>query len=145
DSAANDLIYHGGNAGSGAIGVETKPIVYLVYWGSVWAKGFTTKDTNGKAYSSVTLQRYVNAFFSGVGGSPWAGVQTQYCRNVPAGTTSCAGVDGADFITNPAGQLKGVWTDPTPVPSNIITLGLAENLVDDPLASEAQRASAHFK
>ena len=31
--ARNDLIYHGGNAGPGAIGVETKPAVYLVYWG----------------------------------------------------------------------------------------------------------------
>ncbi len=33
DSTANDLIYHGGNAGAGAIGVETTPAVYLVYWG----------------------------------------------------------------------------------------------------------------
>jgi len=33
DSASNDLIYHGGNAGAGAIGVEQKPAVYLVYWG----------------------------------------------------------------------------------------------------------------
>jgi hypothetical protein len=71
-------------------------------------------------------------------------VQTQYCRNVPAGTTSCAGIPGADCITNPKHQLKGVWTDPTPVPSDIVTLGLAENLVDDPIAMEAQRASAHF-
>ena len=62
----------------------------------------------------------------------------------PVGTTSCAGIEGADYITNPKHQLKGVWTDPTPVPDEIVTLGLAENLVDDPLAMEAQRASAHF-
>ncbi len=37
NSAANDLIYHGGNAGPGAIGVETKPAVYLVWWGPQWA------------------------------------------------------------------------------------------------------------
>ena len=37
-----------------------------------------------------------------------------------------------------------MWTNPTPVPDDIVTLGLAENLVDDPLAMEAQRASAHF-
>jgi hypothetical protein len=72
-------------------------------------------------------------------------VQTQYCRNVLAGTTSCAGLPGAEFITNPTHQLKGVWTDPTPVPSDIVTLGLAQNLVDDPIAAEAMRASAHFK
>jgi serine protease len=145
NSVSNDLVYHGGNLGDGAIGVETKPAVYLIYWGPEWASGFTTPDSaNSKLYSSKTLQNYVNAFFGGVGGSPWAGVQTQYCRNAPAGTTSCAGLPGADFITNPTHQLKGVWTDPTPVPSDIVTLGLAENLVDDPIASEAMRASAHF-
>ena len=31
-----------------------------------------------------------------------------------------------------------------PVPSDIVTLGLSENLVDDPIATEAMRASAHF-
>jgi serine protease len=144
-SVANDLIYHGGNLGDGAIGVETKPAVYLVYWGPEWASGFTTADTDGKLFSSKTLQNYVNSFFGNVGGSPWAGVQTQYCRNVLAGTTSCAGLPGTEFIANPTRQLKGVWTDPTPVPADIVTLGLAENVVDDPLAAEAMRASAHFK
>ena len=142
DSAANDLIYHGGNAGAGAIGVEQKPAVYLIYWGQEWADGFQTSDTDGKLYSSKTLQNYVNSFFSSVGGSKWAGVQTQYCNVVLAGSTSCLG--GAGFVTNPKNQLKGVWTDPTPVPDDIITLGLAENLVDDPIAAEAQRAAGHF-
>jgi hypothetical protein len=143
-SLENDLIFHGGAAGPGAIGVETRPAVYLVYWGTEWAQGFTTADTDGKLYSSKTLQNYVNTFVANVGGSPWAGVQTQYCTNVPIGTTSCAGIPGAQYITNPTHQLKGVWTDPTPVPDDIVTLGLAENLVDDPIAMEAQRAAAHF-
>ena len=143
DSTSNDLIYHGGNAGSGAIGVETKPAVYLIYWGPQWATGFTTADTDGKLFSSKTLQTYLNSFFGGVGGSPWAGVQTQYCKDVLPGSTTCVG--GSGFITNPTGQLKGVWTDPTPVPDDIVGLGLAENLVDDPIAQEAMRASAHFK
>ncbi|HKB94039.1 MAG TPA: hypothetical protein VKC62_07395 [Gaiellaceae bacterium] len=143
DSTANDLVYHGGNAGSGAIGVETKPAVYLVYWGTQWAKGFTTADSNGKLYSSKTLQTYLNSFFQNVGGSSWANIQTQYCKDVLAGSTSCVG--GSGFITNPKGQLKGVWTDSTPVPDDIIAAGLAENLVDDPIAQEAMRASAHFK
>jgi hypothetical protein len=145
DSLTNDLVYHGGNLGDGAIGVETKPAVYLVYWGTEWANGFTTADDNGTLYSSTTLQNYVNSFMANLGGSPWAGVQTQYCRNVPAGATSCAGIAGADYITNPKRQLKGVWTDPTPVPDDIVTLGLAENLVNDPIAMEAQRAAAHFQ
>jgi len=145
DSLTNDIIYHGGNAGPDAIGVQTKPAVYLIYWGTEWAQGFTTPDTNGKLYSSKTLQTYLNTFMSNLGGSPWAAVQTQYCRNVPVGTTSCAGIPGAQYVTNPKNQLKGVWTDPTPVPDQIVTLGLAENLIDDPLAMEAQRAAAHFK
>jgi hypothetical protein len=142
DSLQNDLIYHGGNAGPGAIGVEQNPAVYLVYWGQQWANGFQTADTNGKLYSSRTLQNYVNTFFANVGGSPWANIQTQYCNGVLPGSTSCLG--GSGFITNPAHQLKGTWTDPTPVPDDIVTLGLAENLVDDPIAAEAQRAAAHF-
>ena len=145
NAAANDLIYHGGSAGPGAIGVQAKPAVYLVYWGTEWAQGFKTADTNGTLYSSKTLQNYLNSFVAGVGGSPYAGVQTQYCRNVPAGTTSCAGIAGAQFITNPRSQLKGVWTDPTPVPDDIVASGLSQNLVDDPIAMEAMRASAHFK
>src|SRR5580692_11312180 len=72
-STSNDLIYHGGNAGSGAIGVETTPAVYLVYWGPEWASGFSTADTDGKLFSSRTLQTYVNSFFGNVGGSRWAG------------------------------------------------------------------------
>ena len=145
NSVTNDIIYHGGNLGDGAIGVETMPAVYLVYWGTEWATGFTTPDDDGTLYSSKTLQNYVNSFMDNVGGSPWAAVQTQYCRNVPAGATSCAGIPGVDYITNPKKQLRGIWTDPTPVPDDIITLGLAENLVNDPLAMEAMRASAHFQ
>jgi hypothetical protein len=107
DATANDLIYHGGNLGSGAIGVETNPAVYLIYWGQEWGSGYTIADTNGTLYSSKTLQNYVNSFFADVGGSPWAGVQTQYCRGVLVGSTSCAGTAG-DVITNPKHQLKGV-------------------------------------
>jgi hypothetical protein len=142
DSAASDLIWHGGNAGPGAIGVEQKPAVYLVWWGTEWAGGFQTADTDGTLYSSKTLQNYLSSLFQNIGGSPWANIQTQYCNTLLAGSTSCVG--GAGFVTNPKKQLKGVWTDPTPVPDDIVTLGLAENLVDDPIAAEAVRASAHF-
>jgi len=34
-SLANDLIYHGGNAGAGAIGVENKPATYLISSASI--------------------------------------------------------------------------------------------------------------
>ena len=142
DSASNDLIYHGGNAGAGAIGVEQAPAVYLVWWGPQWAQGFTTEDTTGQMYSSKTLQNYLQSFFQNVGGSGWANIQTQYCAYALPGTTSCVGDSG--FVTNPTHQLKGVWTDPSPVPDDIVAAGLAENLVDDPIAAEAVRAAAHF-
>ena len=138
----NDLIYHGGNGGPGAIGVETTPAVYLIWWGPDWSAGFQTADTDGKLYSSTTLQTYLQSFFSNVGGSPWANVQTQYCKNVLPGSTTCVG--GSGYVTNPKHQLKGVWVDPAPVPSDIVTLGLAQNLVDDPIATEALRAVGHF-
>jgi hypothetical protein len=144
-SAANDLIYHGGNAGPGAIGVETKPGIYLIFWGPDWANGFTTTDVNGTQYTSQQLQNYVTSFLSNLGGTSWAAIQTEYCYNVPAGTTSCASVSGGVYVTNPRKQLRGVWTDATPVPSDIVALGLSENVADDPLAMEAIRASAHFK
>src|SRR4029077_7768333 len=49
NSVANDLIYHGGNAGSGAIGVELRPAVYLIYWGPAWGTGFNSPAEGGKA------------------------------------------------------------------------------------------------
>src|SRR3954451_11069923 len=106
NALANDLIYHGGSAGDGAIGIQKAPAVYLVYWGTEWASGFTTADTDGKLYASKTLQNYVNSFVAGLGGSAYAGIQTQYCRGIPAGSTSCAGIAGADYVTNPKRQLK---------------------------------------
>src|SRR5947199_3191480 len=65
----NDLIYHGGNVGTAnPIGVLTKPAAYLVYWGTEWQQGFTTADTDGKLFSSKTLQTYTNSFLSKIGG-----------------------------------------------------------------------------
>jgi serine protease len=144
NSLANDLIYHGGNAGSGAIGVETKPATYLIFWGPDWANGFTTADAKGQTFTSQQLQSYVTSFLTNVGGTSWASISNEYCKNVPAGSTTCANSTSATYITSPRKQLKGVWTDPTPVPSDIIASGLAQNLSDDPIAQEAIRASAHF-
>jgi len=144
NSLANDLIYHGGNAGSGAIGVETKPATYLIFWGPAWANGFTTTDANGQSFTSQQLQNYVTSFLTNVGGTSWASISNEFCKDAPTGTTNCANVTGATYITSPRKQLKGVWTDSTAVPSDIIAAGLAENLDDDPIAAEAIRASAHF-
>ena len=143
-SLTNDLIYHGGNAGPGAIGVEDRPTTYLIFWGPDWANGFTTSDARGQVFSSQQLQAYVTSFLTNLGGTSWDAIPTEYCNNIAAGNTSCANITGANYVTDPRKQLKGVWTDPTPVPSDIVALGLAENLADDPIAQEAVRASAHF-
>ncbi len=134
--SANNLIYHGGT-------VETTPSVFLVYWGTEWQAGFTA-TAGSFTYTSATVQNYVNTFFANVGGSPWAGVQTQYCQGIMAPAFSCTGQAGAAFVSNPSGQLKGTWTDPTPVPANIVATGLASNLTTDPLEAEAIKAAQHF-
>jgi hypothetical protein len=135
-TSPNNLIYHGGL-------VETTPAVYLIYWGPEWQSGFSFQH-NGFTYTNKTAENYLNSFFGNVGGSPWAGVQTQYCQNVTAGDMSCAGEQYAQYVTNPTHQLKGTWVDPSPVPSDIVTTGLAENATSDPVETEAEKAAQHF-
>jgi serine protease len=136
-SQANNLFSHGG-------AVETKPAVYLIFWGTEWKSGISSSDGAGHTYTGTEAQRYIGDFFANVGGSPWNGVQTQYCQNVPFATFSCSGLTGAQPVTNPSHLLRGTWVDATPVPPEIVTLGLVENVAQDPLAAEAEKAAAHF-
>jgi serine protease len=101
-AAGNNLYSHGG-------AVQTMPSVYISYWGVEWQRGFSTG-----AYSSKAAQSYINRFFGDVGGSGWANSTSQYCQGVPVGTSSCP--SGAPVVANPTGQLRGTWTDTTPVP-----------------------------
>jgi hypothetical protein len=135
EAGPNNLVYHGGL-------VETTPAVYIVYWGPTWQSGFSFQH-GGFTYTQKTVMNYVQSFFGNVGGSPWAGVQTQYCDNIAVGF-SCDGQLTAQYITNPTHQLKGTWVDPSPIPSDIATTGLAANSYDDPLATEAEKAAQHF-
>src|SRR5689334_2104421 len=105
-----------------------------VVWGA--GQGYPSTDQasannliyhGSNSYTSTTVQNYINSFFGNVGGSAWAGVQTQYCQGITAPAFSCTGQAGAQFITNPTGQLKGTWTDPSPVPADILATGLASN------------------
>ena len=133
---ANQLIYHGG-------AVETTPAVYLIFWGPEWSTGFSF-NFGGYTYTNTSAETYLQNFFGGVGGSTWNGVQTQYCQGAAVGAVSCNGYAGAQFIQNPHGMLKGVWVDPSPVPSAIVTTALVENTTDDPVATEALAAVQHF-
>ena len=121
-SAAN-LSYHGGH-------VFTAPSVFIIYWGPQWATGFSTGG-----YSSARAQAYVSTFLGGVGGSSWLNSTTQYCQGIGVGQQLCAGQSGAQFVTNPAGQLAGTWNDPTAVP---------RSPSDSAIRAAAARGASHF-
>ena len=119
-STTNDLSYHGG---TGGIGVETTPKVYLVLWGSQW-------NSNDPSGESGILQR----FYNGVGGSSWNNSVAQYCQGVASGTFYCNGAGTA--AGNPAGILAGFWAD------NAATAPARPR--QSQLAAEAVRAAGHF-
>ncbi len=119
-STSNDLYYHGG---TGGVGVETAPKVYLVFWGSQW----NNNDPSGEA---GILQN----FLSGVGGSSWLNSVTQYCQGVASGTYFCSGV--GQPAGNPSGILAGTWSDNgSAAPSHP---------KQSQLAAEAVNAAQHF-
>ena len=119
-STSNDLSYHGG---SGGIGVETVPKLYLVLWGSQW----NNNDPSGEEALLVS-------FYSGVGGSSWFNSVTQYCQGVPSSTVYCNGAGTA--AGNQSGIFAGVWYDNgSAAPSHPR---------QSQLAAEAVKAATHF-
>jgi hypothetical protein len=96
-STASNLSYRGGLAG---IGVETRPLIYLVLWGSQWSNG--ANDPSGEV---GILQTYIG----NVGGSAWLNSVTQYCQGVASGTVFCSG--SGTPAGNQTGMLAGVWFD----------------------------------
>lgn len=118
-STAADVTYQGG---TGGIGVETSPKLYLVFWGSQWSS-----DPSGEA---AILQ----SFYAGLGGSTWNGIVTQYCQGVAVGTVSCNGA--GQSAGNPAGIYAGAWFD------NGAAAPSSPTQTD--LANEAVAAASHF-
>jgi serine protease len=139
-----NMAYYGGH-------VETKPHIYLVYWG--WgekgafpANQACSAETITEGATTATLKcdpdgagRYMANWVYQLGGTQWAGEQTQYYQ-------TSGGANQA--ITNPTDQLAGVWVDDT----NSIT-GLPKTSSSNPagptntytdLAAEAARAVTHF-
>ena len=117
---SKNLYYHGG---TGGIGVETAPKVYLVLWGSQW----NNNDPSGE-------QSLLVSFFNGVGGSSWNNTVTQYCQGVGSGTYFCNGAGKP--AGNPAGIFAGAWMDNgSAAPSSPS---------QSQLAAEAVKAAAFF-
>ena len=119
-ATTNDLFYHGG---TGGIGVETAPKIYLVLWGSQW----NNNDPSGEA-------AILENFYRGVGGSSWLNSVTQYCQGVASGTFYCNGAGTA--AGNPKGIFAGVWADNTS--------SAPSKPRQSQLAAEAVRAAQHF-
>lgn len=118
---SSNLSYHGG---TGGIGVETAPKVYLVLWGSQW----NNNDPSGEA-------NLLESFYSGLGGSAWLNSVTQYCQGVANGTVFCNGA-GTPAGNTPSGIFGGFWYDNGAAAPSQPT--------QSQLAAEAVRAAQHF-
>ncbi|HSN17977.1 MAG TPA: hypothetical protein VLV87_07185 [Gammaproteobacteria bacterium] len=117
---STELTYHGG---TGGIGVETSPKIYLVFWGSQW----NNNDPSGEA-------GILESFVGSMGGSSWFNSVTQYCQGVASGTTFCNGAGTP--AGNPSNVYAGVWYDnASAAPSRPSQSNLA---------AEAVRAAQHF-
>ena len=102
-SCPTNLKYHGGP-------IQASPRVFVTFW------GWHGSDPSGVA-------GYLQAYLSGLGGSPYGGIQTQY-----------HGTNG--YVGNPSGQLWGTWWDDGSTPNQ--TFSRAD------LVAEAERAATHF-
>jgi hypothetical protein len=126
-----NLPYQGGVDG---IGVTTgPPKVYLVFWGSGWG----TSSTNGAgdltfSNDSAGGASHLQEMFKGLGTNNelWSAVMTQYCEQVPVGTTDCTNFGGPHVAYPLGGALAGVWYDPSPVGTNPNAHQIAVEAVD---------------
>jgi serine protease len=101
--------------------IQAAPAVYIVFW------GWNGRDPSGQG-------AYQQAFFNGAGGSQWNSSQTQYCDNSDVTGTTCGA--GATHVGNPAGLLKGTWSDNTNA--------VPHNPDDAAIQAEAARAAQFF-
>jgi serine protease len=139
-----NMAYYGGH-------VQVTPKEYLVYWGwgesQAWPSGTTcTSEAITEGAFSATLAcdpdgagKYMADFLQQVGGTAWAGVQTQYFQTTSSG--------GQQNITNPAEQLAGIWVDDTnanTLPQTNLNNAAGSTNTLTVLGQEAQRAVAHF-
>jgi serine protease len=139
-----NMAYYGGH-------VQTTPKVYVVYWGWGEPGAFPGQSCSPETFSeggvSATLAcdpdgagKYMADFVNQMGGTNWAGVQTQYYQTDSSGAKQ--------FITNPGDQLGGIWVDDVNDASGLAKTSSSappgsSNTYTD-LAAEAQRAVAHF-
>jgi serine protease len=116
-----NMAYFGGH-------VQVAPKIYLVFWGWGQPGAFDHSTPGAPAYDPDGAAQRMTSFVNAMGGTKWAGVQTQY---------SMANADGSlTYITNPSNQAGGVWYDNTNA--------IHDNVTGLELAQEADRARVHF-
>jgi hypothetical protein len=139
-----NMAYYGGH-------VQVTPKEYLVYWG--W--GQSGAWPNGTACSSQSLTegsftatlpcdpdgagKYTADFVQQMGGTAWAGVQTQYFQTDASGAQQ--------NISNPSEQLAGIWVDDgdaNTLPKTSMSNPAGPTNTLTALGQEAQAAVAHF-
>ena len=144
-----NMAYWGGH-------VQTNPHVYLVYWGWGEKGAFpsTDKCTAEKIVEGPTTAtlpcdpqgdgKYVANWVYQLGGTQWAGEQTQYYQTVK----DSSGNPYNQYITNPTDVLAGIWVDNansiTNLPNTLSTNPPGPTNTYTDLAAEAARAAAHF-
>ena len=99
--------------------VQVTPKEYIVYWG--WGEKGAFPATQpcrseriAEGSTTATLAcdpdgagKYMADWVYQLGGTQWAGVQTQYYQSVQ----DPAGQSYNQYITNPSNQLAGIWVD----------------------------------
>jgi serine protease len=146
---AGNMAYWGGR-------VQTKPKVYLVYWGWGQKGAFPlskpcTPETITEGTISVTLGcdpdgagKRMADFVHQMGGTKWAGTSTQYFQTVK----TRIGTSINQYVQNSSNVLAGIWVDDTDPAAYLAKTSSSsppgpKNTYTD-LAREASRASKHF-
>jgi hypothetical protein len=139
-----NMAYYGGH-------VQVTPKEYLVYWGwgqaGAWPSGTScSPQTLTEGAFSATLAcdpdgagKYVGDFVQQMGGTAWAGVQTQYFQTDSSGAQK--------NIANPAEQLAGIWVDDSnanTLPSTNFNNAAGNTNTLTVLGQEAARGVSHF-
>jgi hypothetical protein len=125
-----NMAYFGGH-------VQVSPKIYLVFYGWGDKGAFTAPCATRPKGDPVPCdpvgagQRMLS-FAQQLGGTQWAGVQTQYYQTL----TDPSGHTFNQYITNPANQLKGVWFDNASA--------IDPKMTYTEIAQEAARAVKHF-
>jgi serine protease len=121
EPAPVNMAYFGGH-------VQVTPKIYLVLWGWGQAGAFDHTTPGMPANDPDGAGQRMTDFVKAMGGTGWAGSQTQYYMLDSSGNEV--------HIQNPTNVFGGVWWDDTnPIHDNVSGLELAQ---------EAQRAAAHF-